>query len=207
MKPTILYLVACTGACLFAGCATPKPPTYQSSSFNTSSIDEIVVLSVIDARIDKKKNFKWDKMLPNPTKDKLKGKGYRARVVLDSSLVSSITQEAVGKADPDWIRSLGPADARWIYVWSVTDVSHKVVTVDSPELAPLGFWGPSGHAGMAAILFDKQNGTIAWRNEVHSKTPAAFGLIGMAFAGLADNDAIEAAFQEITAGFPRKDSK
>jgi hypothetical protein len=186
---------------------TPKPPTYQNPSFNTSSIDEIAVLSVIDARVDKKKNFKWDKMLPNPTKNKLKGKGYRARVVLDPSLVSGINQEAIDRADPSWIRSLGPPDARWIYVWSVTDVSHKVVTVDSPALAPLGFWGPSGQAGMAAILFDKQNGTIAWRNEAHSKTPAAFGLIGMAFAGLADNDAIEAAFQEITAGFPRKDSK
>jgi hypothetical protein len=208
MKPSCLsLLIVFAGACLFAGCATSRPPTYQNPSFDTSRIDEIAVLSVIDARVDKKKNFKWDKMLPNPTKDKLKGKGYRARVVLDPSLVSSITQEAVEKADPKWIQSLGPPDARWVFVWSVTDVSHKVLDVESPPLALLGFWGPSGQAGMAAILFDKQNGTIAWRNEAHSRTPAAFGFLGMALAGLADNDAIEAAFQEITAGFPRKDSK
>jgi hypothetical protein len=206
MKPSILYLVACAAACFFAGCATPKPPTYQNPAFNTSSIDEIAILSVIDARADKKKAFQWDKMLPKPTARKLKGKGYKARVVLDPALIRSITQDAVEKADPNWIKSLGPPDTHWVFVWSVTDVSHKVVTVDSPALAPLGFWGPSGQAGMAAILFDKQNGTIAWRNEAHSKTASAFGLIGMAFAGLADNDAIEAAFQKITAGFPRKDS-
>jgi hypothetical protein len=60
---------------------------------------------------------------------------------------------------------------------------------------------------MAAILFDKKNGTIAWRNEARSKTQAAFGPIGIALASLSDNDAIEAAFHEIMAGFPRKDPK
>jgi hypothetical protein len=169
-----------------------------------STVDEIVVLSVIDARVDKKKKFKWDKMLPNPTKDKLKGKGYRARVHLDPALVSGITPEAVQKADPSWIKSLGPANANWIWVWSVTDVSHKTVTYDNASLVPLGFWGPQGEAGMAAILFNKKDGTIAWRNESRAKTQAAFGLVGMAFAGLADNDAIEKGFHDTLSGFPKK---
>jgi hypothetical protein len=195
----------CTTSVLvsFFGCAT-KPPTFQSASFNPTAVDEIVVLSVIDARVDKKKSFKWDKMLPNPTKDKLKGKGYKARVVLDPNLVSGITQEAVEKADPQWIRSLGPSDAHWLFVWSVTDVSHKVLTTDSAAAAFFGFWGPSGQAGMAAILLDKQTGTIAWRNDAHSRTSPGGGLVALPFAGLVENDAIEAGFQEITAGFPKK---
>jgi hypothetical protein len=209
MKQNVLCLLfACAIPFIFTGCATPKPPTYQNPAFSTSSIDEITVLSVIDARVDKKKKFKWDKMLPNPTKDKLKGKGYKARVILDPALVSGITQQAVERADPEWIKSLGPPDAHWIFVWSVTDVAHQVVTTDSAaEAVFLGLWGPSGQAGMAAVLFDKQEGSIVWRNDAHSRTKPAFGLLGMAMAGLVDNDAIEAAFQEIIAGFPEKVSK
>jgi len=57
---------------------------------------------------------------------------------------------------------------------------------------------------MAAILFDKTTGTVAWRDEVSDETGATAGFIGMSMAGLIENDAIEKGFQTIMRSFPKK---
>jgi hypothetical protein len=210
MNPKKLLPPFLLAVSFLVGCYTPVPTTYGPPKFDTSKVDEVTILSVIDARDDKSKAFQFDKMLPKPTADKLKEKGYKARVVLDPSLVSGITQDAVAKADPDWIKSLGPSDSHWIFVWSVREVSHRVAAVETPFSTPttgLLNWGPKGKSGMSAILFDKTTGTIAWQDEKVMETRAGGGLLGMALAGLVDNDAIEAGFQSITRSFPAKSSR
>ncbi|MBI3869166.1 MAG: hypothetical protein HY299_11630 [Verrucomicrobia bacterium] len=199
MKPLFPFTLV---AALLVGCATPKPPTYQNPSFDTSKVDEITILSVVDARVGKVKQFKWDRAYPKPTAGKLKSKGYKVRLHLDPNLVAGITSESFTNASPEWIRSLGPSDANWIFLWLIRGTSHKVVAVDFSF--DMIFWGPKGKAGISAVLFDKQNRNIAWYNEVNTETPAIGGLIGMMLASQVENDAVEAAFHAILSGFPQK---
>ena len=196
-------LLVCTIVPILAGCIAPRTPAYQNSSFDTSAVDEITVLSVIDARDDKTRKpdlyKKLNKIIPVRVKIHMGRKGYKVRQLLDPALTAGITRGAVEKADPNWIKSIGPSDARWVMVWSVNQLSHKAFDFDS-----VGF-GASGKSGMAAVLFDKATGTIAWRDEITQEVKA--GILFSPVSGLLENDALTGGILTLVAGFPKKSKK
>ena len=74
-------------------------------------------------------------------------------------------------------------------VLSLVDVKSKLT------------FGSTGNAEVAGVMYDKESGTITWRDKGIGQVGQG-GLIGMAFKGMMANSAISAALHNLLSSFP-----
>ena len=177
-------------AFVLTGCAMQPEivikPDFVAPEFDPSSVEEIVVLPAVDIRQDRSASAEgiqeW--MIEHSDPDyerfsaraRLSEKGYAVRT--SSSLgVASITEDELAEQGVQWIKKLGPDDARWVMLLALED------------LAEVGGFGASWSAECSGYLFDKSSGKLVWRHDAIGRAEVG-GLIGLALADLARQDAM-----------------
>ncbi len=190
-KHLTLILSAGTAALLLASCATTIPkPLYSAADFRLESIDTVYILPVVDARPDKKLNLNLDK-LQETMASNLKSKRYQAIALPDRNLMAGITDEDLREPSPDWIKGIGPSEARWVMVLAVGDLSRKIV------------FGSTGSAEVNLAILDKQTGTVVWRDKALGRAGAG-GLLGMLMVSMMDHQALATAVGQVMDKIPKK---
>ncbi len=161
-------------------------PDFVAPEFDVSSVEEIVVLPAVDIRQDRSASVEeMQKMMITPSglnrerygaKTLLSEKGYAVRFGFSLG-VASVTEDDLAEQNAEWIKKLGPRYARW------------VILVVLEDLAETGGFGASWSAECSGYLFDKSSGKLVWRHDAIGRMSAG-GLIGLALADLARQDAI-----------------
>jgi hypothetical protein len=177
----LLPNLACTSLA-----ARPKAPPPDPKFL---AIDQIVILPVVDARAGKKDNVNLE-TLRNSAKSDLKSKNYRFSVSDTTGKTGDIVQEDLDDSKPEWIKGLGPSDARWVMVLGLGDVHSKVT------------FGSSGNAEVFGFLFDKQDGSVLWKGTGVGQAGQG-GLLGMAMKGTMSTSAIQTAVANLMVGIPK----
>lgn len=188
MKKLLFYILPCIGLML-AGCATPPPPLHSAQGFRPEKMDTVFVMPVVDARVDKTLSLNSTKLQRWLVKS-FKDKRYRTDAVTDLNSVSGITGEDIRDASPDWIKSFGPADARWLVVLEVDELSRKIT------------FGSTGQAEVVLAILDKQTGTVVWRDKALGRLGQG-GLLGMMMVSMMDEGALEEAVNQLMSRFPK----
>lgn len=120
-----VFMVFVAGLFLLNGCSTvPKMPIKLDPNFASKNIDTVVLMPVVDRRIDKKGSIDLEKDIRIPAKKILEKKGYI--VIMPSSFGEGITASMgdVGEMNTQELSDLGPKDARaliFIYVEDIID--------------------------------------------------------------------------------------
>jgi hypothetical protein len=182
----ILFVVGCIVDTKLPPQLDPRFPRLQPQL-----ISHIVLLPALDARIDKKEKVDTQAQMCNRGKDKLKEKGYQVSLSDNMGEVTQIAEDDLKSADPQWIKRLGPSDARWVMVLVLVDVSTELT------------FGSTGNAEVAGFLFDKETGVEVWREKGTCQMGQG-GLAGMAMKGLMGSWAIKEATNNLLLKFPRR---
>lgn len=177
-------------AAFISGCA-PKIPIFLDSSLKPEAIGVITMLPVVDSRIEKKENINIQKEIREVCADLLDDLEYQVRQADTTGEAGEITEDALKVADAQWIRTLGPKDARWIMVIVFQDAASKMT------------FGSSGNAEVAGYLFDKMKGAMVWKDKGIGQAGQG-GCIGMAMKGTMAGEALRKATKDLMAGFPPK---
>ena len=186
------HVFACLALSLVIGCAPAPPrPTLEVAPSPTppSSVGRIAVLPAVDGRIDRTIEVDLQEQVRDGAVKNLRRRGYRAYASDVTGDVGAITDEDLSVADPAWVERLGPADARWVMVVVLVDVSRELT------------FGSTGNAEVLAYLFDREQGTLAWRDRGLGQAGQG-GLLGMAFIGTMDESAINRALEDVVTSLP-----
>ena len=174
------------------GCTVAvKQPIYLSPEFQFSSLGEIVILYPVDLRIDKKIKVNLEKQLQNKSAKILSKRGYQITNSVNMEMVEEITDIDLKDAKPEWIKELGPEDARWVMVICLVDVTTKLT------------FGSTGNAEITGFLYDKENGQMIWRDKGIGQVGQG-GLAGMLMKGSMDESAINNALYNLLASIPNR---
>jgi len=185
---TCLVIVVCSMA--LSGCAAAvKPPTVMVTGFHAGAIDQLVVLPVVDHRIDKSSGLDLDEAVLPLAERSLTDKHYPHTVVRDRAIIEQVTPVVLESPSRDWVSTLGPSGSRWLLLLVVEDASSSLS------------FGSTGNAEMSGYLFDKEQRTVVWRNKELSRVGQG-GLIGMAMKGMMARTAVEAATREMFRALP-----
>ncbi len=142
----LLFMVGCA-----LGCAASSP---------TSSIlkpSKTAVLPVVDLRPEPGEGQAIAHLLHNRyIARQLQKKGYRIGFESDVGQVEQVKTAIFAKADPVWLRSLVPADARWILLVALRDVRRT------------GSLRSAFVAECAGLLFDRIYAKVVWRDSLTS---------------------------------------
>lgn len=177
---------------LAAGCAIPvKQAIHLDAEFKAPEISEITLLPTLDLRVDRDVNVDTQKAIREDGMSRLKKKGYQ--VVLHDNLggMAEITEYDLKSGDPNWIKRLGPSEARWVMVLVLVDVKTKLT------------FGSTGNAEVAGFLYDKERGVIVWRDKGIGQVGQG-GLVGMMMKGMMDDQAISAAMFNLLSSIPNR---
>lgn len=173
-----------------SGCVSAvKPPTMTATGFQAQVIDQLVVLPVVDHRIDKSSGLDLDGLVLPLAERHLTDKYYPYTVVRDGAMIQQVTPVLLESPSRDWLSTLGPLGSRWVLLLVLEDVSSSVS------------FGSTGHAELSGYLFDKDQRTVVWRNKELSRVGQG-GLIGMAMKGMMEPTAIKAATNEMFRALP-----
>ena len=112
------------------------------------AIENIVILPVLDTRPDKQVNFDLKNMRDEMANRLEKLKHYRVSESDQMGDVGDVTAKDLSSATPEWVRRLGPPDARWVMVIGLSGAQGKRVTTG---------------AMVFGYLFDKQSGKVLWQ--------------------------------------------
>jgi hypothetical protein len=179
----LLFLTSCM--------APYKPPIFLGPGFEFNSIDKLIILPPVDARVEKKVNVNLDKQLNGAAEKILRKKGYRTELSTTVGEVGAVTEEDLKDAKPEWIKRLGPAEARWVMVLVLVDVATKLT------------FGSTGNAEISGYMFDKEAGQMVWKDKGIGQAGQG-GLAGMLMKGMMDEEAIGNAIASITASIPAR---
>ena len=176
---------------VISGCAIePKEPIYLDPAFAEKNICEfVVVLPVFDARKDRSVEIDVNKIVRPYVKEILEDKNYEVLLVSDFGKVANITYDDIEIADPTWINSLGPDDAKWVLLLTLEDLT-SVLT-----------FGSAASAEMHGILFDKLSGSIIWKDKGIGRGGQG-GILGMLIKGLVTEGAIKESVSDLIRSFP-----
>ena len=191
LRRQALNWIAIFALIIVGGCAgPPKIPIYLAPGFEISTIDEIGLLPAIDSRIDKTEDVDVQRLLHDDVKEVLEDKGYKitSSTAIDSA--AGFSDVTLKSGNADWIRRL-PSDRRWVMILVLADVETKLT------------FGSTGNAEVAGYLYDKVNGTVAWRDKGIGKIGQG-GLIGMMLKGLMAESAISVAMTNLVASIPER---
>jgi len=163
-----------------------KPPTALEIQFST--IGKIVVLPALDARSGQKASVKLDGIQPQVVKH-LKKKRYLSEA--GAAPASEMVEEDLKEAKPEFVAKLGPADARWILVVCLADVTSKMT------------FGSTGNAEVSGYLYDKQDGKLIWKEKGVGQAGQG-GLMGMAMKGAMKSAALNGAINNLMSRVPNR---
>ncbi len=117
------------------------------------AVDHIAVLPALDFREDQTVPVNLAD-LTNITVDLLKQDNYAASLAGDKGTAGEITEANLAEAKAEWIKRLGPGEARWVIVVGV----HKAHVTDSSL-------EHTSSAEFVGFLFDKQDGSVLWQGK------------------------------------------
>jgi hypothetical protein len=177
---------------LAAGCATaPKAPIQRADGFRPETMDKVYLLPLVDARVDKKLTKDYNKQVQKRAADALKRLRYQREVVAQSASTTVPAPEDLRQPAADTIKQAGPANARWLMVFVLEEVSRKLV-----------FLGSTGNAELSMYILDKQAGAVVWHDKAVSQVGQG-GLLGMIGVSAMDGDALRLAVFEILGRVPK----
>lgn len=192
MKKYFTVMLSIAGvALMLTGCATTLPkPLRSAADFRPETMDTVYILPVVDARADKKLNLNLTGLQKTMAND-LKRKRYNVVVLPDANLVAGITDEDLREPARDWIKGIGPSEARWVMVLAVGELSRKIT------------FGSTGNAEVSLAIFDKQTGTAVWGDKALGQAGQG-GLIGMCMVSAMDGQALGMAVGQVLYKIPKK---
>lgn len=113
-----------------SGCATvQKLPIKLDPHFKERGIDTIVLMPVIDRRVDKKTKFDFEKDIRIPAQKALGKKGYTVIMANTFSEDASITPEQVAEMNVEELSILGPKDTRALLYIYVEDIMEEYIVL------------------------------------------------------------------------------
>ncbi len=188
-----VLLVAGVGLLL---CAVPTqaqdaiPTCFVHPTFDSAIIDKLYVLRGVDLSIERKGHTRFDKYVSVLTRKGFKRKGYKFEFD-GSSSVDSVTQENLSALSPEWIKTLGPAGARWVAMFVILDsAAGKTITAKAV-------------CEMDIYVFDRVEGVVLYR----SKDIIQVALGWMMTSGLAADEAMFGAINALVKKFPKRGEK
>jgi hypothetical protein len=158
-----------------------------------AAIDQVVVLPVVDARAGKKDNVNLESLRKSAISN-LKRKNYAVDQTDNAGTAGEILEEDLNDAKPEWIKRLGPPEARWVMVVELNE-AHSNIT-----------FGSTGNAEVAGFLFDKQDGSVLWKGTGIGQAGQG-GLMGMAMKGMMTGAALDSAMANLLSGIPKLPKK
>lgn len=164
-----------------------KPPTEMEILFAT--FEKIVVLPAVDSRVGLKASVNLEDIQKQVVK-LLKKKNYVAEAA-NSGAASEILEEDLKEAKPEWVKKLGPAEARWVMVVCLGDVTSKVK------------FGSTGNAEVSGYLYDKQDGKLIWKEKGVGQAGQG-GLVGMMMKGMMKSAALNSAIYNLMSSVPKR---
>lgn len=177
------------------GCVTAKPADFMAPQFQPSQVDKLVVLPVLDHRVDRQGVLDLDARILPIAERELTRLGYGYVVVRDRQSIEGIAREDLESPSSEWIGTLGPPGTRWVMTL-VLEASSSSLT-----------FGSTGLAEMTGYLFDKQTHTLLWKNKELGQVGQG-GLFGMMMKGMMEGWAIETAAELMFRTLPdRRQSK
>lgn len=204
------------------------PPAPPDPKF--AAIDQIVILPVVDARAGKKDDSDIDSLLV-ATVDSLKRKNYTVTVILASSSSSPAggpscpigltcrsnekwkaveAVEDLNEAKPDWIKRLGPPEARWVMVVGLNQLQGRnfapIYATKGPFKGGVGH-GSTGIAEVFGFLFDKQDGSVLWKNTAAGEASEGGGLVELGDKGGMMAEALDLAVSNLLSSIPKLPKK
>jgi len=194
----LLYLMVLLSATIFFQCASSKAPIYLDENYSSKAIDEIVVLPVLDLRVEQEREIEIiDDWVRRGLKGHLKYKKYNITFIEDRSAIKNLakfTEEEINEADPFWIKKLGPQKANWVLLPVLLDLSSRLT------------FGSAANAEMSAALYDKSLGKCIWRDKGIGKAGQG-GLIGMAMKATNEGQAVLNACFDCIKSIPKNSKK
>jgi len=123
-------VLLCVSIISLSGCAgVQKMPIKLDPNFNAKGIDTIVLMQIVDRRIDKKANIDLEKEIRIPTKKILEKKGYT--VVMPDTFGEGMNVSAndVGEMGVEDLATLGPKDSKVLLFIYLEDVSESYIVL------------------------------------------------------------------------------
>lgn len=174
---------------LLEGCAVTQPAFYRASEFKPESIGQITLLPAVDARIDKNVAANLEDRLRGEAATILKRKGYAVALSAATRGTAELTNDNLRAADPALTKHLGPPEARWIMVLALIDLN---VVGDTDKVEVSGF------------LYDKENGTLLWRDTSICLVGREGGIFNISTNAVMGNIGIAAAADTLLASIPER---
>jgi hypothetical protein len=191
MKAKLASVTAWLGLTLFTfGCSSvPPKPQYCAARFQPETMSVIHLMPTIDARPDKALTLNPAGVQQKIVRS-LTSKRYRVVALSESQTSAEITLEDLNEANQSWLGSLGPADAEWILLVAVEDLSRKLT------------FGSTGNAEVRLCIVDKKAGEIVWRDKALGQAGQG-GLVGMMMISMMEDEALSSAVNQLTWKFPK----
>lgn len=192
MMRIAVVCIVMAGLVLSSGCSTvPKMPIKLDPSYSTKGIDTIVLMPVIDRRVDKKSKLDVENVIRIPVKKILVKKGYDVVMPSSFSETGSISADNVAEMNTDELSGLGPDNTRallYIYVDDVLD--DYIVLAYSYKIEATG------------SLIDKNDRIELWRDKGIG-TSGQGGLISGVLAGLYQASAVSICLDDMFCTLPK----
>jgi hypothetical protein len=189
-----------------ASAAEEKKPVFVAPGFQFESVDIVYVLPAVDIRIKKDQGAEAAlQTIDSGILYYLKKRGYRTvpgepkHGGFSQSAFSKVSHKEEQTAPPvrmtvseddlkepeeQWIRKLGPENARWVLVLALEDSESHLT------------FGSTGSAIVMGALFDKQSGKLVWRG-IGAGRAGQGGVLGMATKSESVHDAVQSAVDEL----------
>jgi hypothetical protein len=153
------------------------------------AIDHLIVLPLLDLREDQTEQVNLAD-LTNFTEDLLKQDNYPASLSDNKGTVDEILEANLADAKPEWIKRLGPPEARWVMVVGVRDTHGMTNSLEHTNTAEF-----------VAFLFDKQDASVLWKGKGTGKVGRML-LGGVLRKGAMPGEAEKAALTDLLSGLP-----
>ncbi|MBZ5671786.1 MAG: hypothetical protein LAO04_18920 [Acidobacteriia bacterium] len=170
-------------------CAAKKKPKLPPDP-KFMAIQNILVLPLVDSRVGEKASVNKNKLQASAV-NALKRKRYPVTAASTSGEMGQAVEEDFQDAKPEWVKKLGPADARWVIVVCLRDVISKMT------------FGSAGNAEVSGYLFDKESGELVWKGKGVGQAGQG-GLLGMTMKGAMKGEALDAALYDLFSSIPTR---
>lgn len=171
-----------SAGCAIKGKNVSVPYAFEMSSHKPEQVDTVIVLPVLDSRIDKSLKINSAKRIQGTIDQFLTKNGYEVVVLKDEALLKPIVPQNLSLPTPEWLASLGPEGSRWVMLIELTETRYTREPASWVSVLYAGmYWHfRTTSVQLTAYLFDKQNLTRPWKKRVVSfcgTTESAFTLM------------------------------